>query len=80
MARLRGRPAERGPWTLGRASPVVQVAAISWIAVITVLFGLPPNQRGGYTFVGFALVLVVAWWAGVRRRFRGPRVTRRQHR
>jgi len=71
-ARMRGRPPERGPWTLGRPSPLVQAAALVWIAVLTVLFVLPPNQRGGYTFAGLLVVLLATWWAGVRKRFRGP--------
>jgi amino acid transporter len=75
-ARRRGRWSERGPWDLGRASHAVNLLALGWIAVATVLFVLPPNQLAGYTFAG-CLALVGAWWFGyMRGRFSGPRIAR----
>jgi amino acid transporter len=73
MARKRGRWVRRGPWDLGSLSTFVNVLALAWIAVVTVLFVLPPNQLAGYTFVGLLVLLAVAWFGfGVRNRFRGP--------
>src|SRR5436190_10207621 len=43
-ARRAGR-LERGPWQLGRWSTAINVAAVIWIAFITVLFMLPPKDR-----------------------------------
>jgi amino acid transporter len=72
-ARRHGRWTAPGPWHLGRASVAVNVVAIAWVAVVTVLFVLPPNQLAGYTFAG-CLVLLAAYWFGyMRRRFSGPR-------
>jgi hypothetical protein len=39
-----------------------------------VLLSLPPNETAGYTFVGTVVLLLVAWFGGVRRVFKGPRV------
>jgi amino acid transporter len=73
-ARLRGgaEAPRRGPWNLGRFSLAVQLLALAWIAVVLVLFVLPPNQLAGYTFAGCVLALVVLWFARARARFKGP--------
>jgi amino acid transporter len=68
----RGGTDERGPWHLGRWSSLTNAIAIGWIAIITVLFMLPPNQRTGYTFAGLLAVLAVYYVAWARREFRGP--------
>jgi amino acid transporter len=73
-ARNNGRWTRLGPWHLGRWSTPVNVAALLWIGVLTVLFVLPPNQVAGYTFAG-ALALVGAYWLlWMRTRFKGPPV------
>jgi amino acid transporter len=61
-----------GPWNLGNWSPFVNTISIIWIAFITVLFVLPPNQLTGYVFAGVFAVLLVYYAAGVRGRFKGP--------
>jgi len=71
-ARSIGRWSRRGPWDLGRGSPWVNATALVWVAVITVLFVLPPNQLAGYTFVGCVALLCVYWFGYMRKRFRGP--------
>jgi amino acid transporter len=64
----------RGPWHLGRWSTLVNVVALAWIATLTVLFVLPPNQLAGATFAGCVAALVVYWLTWMRRRFVGPRL------
>jgi hypothetical protein len=54
----------------------VNATALGWVAVIAVLFVLPPNQLAGYTFLGCVAVLAIYWFTYMRRRFRGPRITR----
>jgi amino acid transporter len=73
-ARLEGRWQRRGPWDLGRYSSLCNTIALVWVAVITVLFVLPPNAIAGYTFGGCLLVLAASWYGGMRSRFAGPRV------
>jgi len=73
-ARLRGTWSTRGPWHLGRWSTIVNVIALVWVAIITVLFVLPPNLLTGQTF-GVCIVLLYAYWTlYMRRRFKGPRI------
>lgn len=61
-----------GPWSLGNWSVPVNLIALSWIAFITVLFVLPPNQLTGYVFAGALLVMVGFYFIRVRGKFRGP--------
>lgn len=76
QARRQGRWVERGPWDLGRWSPVVYLVALAWVAVISVLFVLPPNQLAGYTFAGFLGFVLIYWFAWMRARFKGPPVAK----
>ena len=71
-ARMSGRWRERGPWHLGGWSRAINVLALCWIAIITVLFVLPPNQMAGYMFGGCLAALGVYWFAFMRARFEGP--------
>ena len=43
-----------------------------WIALITVLFMLPPNLLTGYTFGGALALLTIYYFAWARRHFEGP--------
>ena len=71
-ARKTGLWTRRGPWDLGRASAVVNGIALAWIAVLTVLFVLPPNALAGFTFAGLLVLLAVYWFSLRRADFRGP--------
>jgi amino acid transporter len=73
-ARRNGRWATRGPWDLGRWSHVINVIAVVWIAIVTVLFVLPPNELAGYTFGGLLVLLAIVWWGAMKGTFTGPRV------
>ena len=68
----RGGRLERGPWHIGRWSPTVNAIAVAWIAFISVLFMLPPNQLTGYTFAGALALLGVYYFAWARTHFEGP--------
>jgi amino acid transporter len=76
LARLRRQGLPPGPWTLGQRSTAVNLIAICWIALVTVLFVLPPNQLAGYTFAGCLAALAVYWFAYMRTRFTGPPLLR----
>jgi amino acid transporter len=73
-ARRSGQWTLRGPWDLGRWSPLVNGVALGWAAVVVVLFVLPPNQLAGYTFAGCLALLAIYWFGYMRTRFKGPRV------
>jgi len=61
-----------GPWNLGSWSMPLSLISVAWIAFITVLFVLPPNDLTGYIFGGTLAVLVCLYLAKVRGKFRGP--------
>ena len=61
-----------GPWNLGQWSVAVNVIALVWIAFISVLFVLPPNDLTGYIFGGTFAAMVIFYFARVQGRFRGP--------
>jgi len=83
LLRLRqGRAFQPGPWQLGRWSRPIGIAAVVWVAFITVLFMLPTVNPIGWTNFNYAVVAVVAvigfagiWWLlSARTWFTGPRV------
>ena len=61
-----------GPWNLGNWTVPVNVIALVWIAFITVLFVLPPNELTGFIFAGTFAAMLVFYLARVRGKFRGP--------
>ncbi|HWS72851.1 MAG TPA: hypothetical protein VN605_12090, partial [Thermoanaerobaculia bacterium] len=50
---------ETAPWNLGSWSPLVNAIALAWIAVIAVVFLLPPNELVLWTMIAVAIVLAV---------------------
>lgn len=72
-ARRRGWP-RTGPWTLGRFGAVTNVAAVVWITVMVALMSLPPTGVAGLALLALIGVLLLAWFGGVRGRFKGPTV------
>lgn len=71
-ARAAGKGGETGPWNLGRLSTAVAVAAILWIAFISVVFVLPPNEQAGWMMLKVLAVLLGIWFFWSRARFKGP--------
>ena len=49
---------------------VLGAALLVWIGV------QPPNEKALTVVLAMAALLLAAWWLGVRRRFRGPPVTK----
>ncbi|MFG1988732.1 amino acid permease [Actinoplanes sp. NPDC048988] len=72
---------ERGPWHLGKWSPLVGWLAIIWVVIICVLFVLPTSSpikasTFNYTIVAVIVVLGLAtiwWFASARKWFTGPK-------
>ncbi|MEO6725693.1 MAG: amino acid permease [Blastocatellia bacterium] len=71
-ARVSGVQLERGPWHLGRFSPVVNVIAILWVIFLCVILSIPDHQLTGKTITAFGLLLGLWYLLRERRRFRGP--------
>jgi amino acid transporter len=74
--RLRGRgifaSPENAPWSLGRFAPLLNTVAVLWVAFITVVFCLPPNELVLWTMLLFCVALGTHWLVSARRHFRGP--------
>ncbi len=68
---------ERGPWHVGRWSALINGAAVTWIAFITILFMLPPNLKTAYTFAGVLVLLGIYYLAWARTHFDGPPALKR---
>jgi amino acid transporter len=71
-----------GPWNLGRWSRPIGIAAVAWVAFITVLFMLPqlsPVTRTSFNYAPVAVLVVLGfagiWWmVSARHWFTGPKV------
>ena len=76
--RGRGEYATRAtaPWSLGGVGPVVNVIAILWVVVITVVFVLPPNEPVLWMLLLLALALAAYWRLSARHHFIGPAPSR----
>jgi len=69
-----------GVWNLGRWSAPINVVAVVWVVIITVLFMLPtltPIDRNNFNYtvvvLGVTVVALAAWWnLSVRHWFHGP--------
>jgi amino acid transporter len=74
--RARGRgeftTRQTAAWCLGRWGPAVACVALVWVAVITLIFSLPPNELVLWTMLALGVVLVAYWLGSARARFRGP--------
>jgi amino acid transporter len=63
---------ETAPWNLGKWGPVLNVIAIVWVIIISVIFSLPPNELVLWTMVGLAVVLGLYWQLSAKKSFAGP--------
>jgi amino acid transporter len=63
------------PWNLGRWGVPLNLVAVLWVAVITVLFSIPPNELAGWSMLALIAFMAVYWAVDARHRFRGPQGT-----
>jgi hypothetical protein len=61
-----------GPWDLGRWYRPLALLCVAGCAVLFVIGTRPPNEQALPIVGGTVLLLAVAWFGGVRQRFRGP--------
>ena len=64
---------ETAPWNMGRWAAPVNLVAMGWVAFITVVFVLPPNELVLWSVVALGAFLGTYWLATARHHFRGPR-------
>ncbi|MDO8757222.1 MAG: amino acid permease, partial [Elusimicrobiota bacterium] len=72
-ARWTGKGGEIGPWHLGPYSTAIAAIAVLWIAFISVVFVLPPNEQAGWMMLKVLAVLLGIWFFWSRARFQGPK-------
>jgi amino acid transporter len=64
---------QSAPWSLGGYGPALNLVAIVWVGIITVLFSIPPNELAGLTMLTLAGSLLLYWQVSQKHRFKGPR-------
>jgi len=64
---------ENAPWNLKSWGPIINTVALIWTVFIVILFVLPPNELVLWTMLGFAVILVVYWFAWAQKNFTGPK-------
>lgn len=60
------------PWSLGRWGVPLNAIALAWVAFITVLFSIPPNELAGWSLIALCLFMALYWTLDARHRFSGP--------
>ncbi len=74
--RRRGRgeraTAKTAPWSLGRWGAPINAVAIGWVAFITLVFSIPPNELVLWTMLLVLALLGLYWICHARGHFRGP--------
>ncbi len=62
-----------GPFSMGiMAFRFLGAIAVVFVLVLFMIGTRPPNDRALYVTAGVIVLLIVAWFAGVRRHFQGP--------
>lgn len=75
VARLQGRWKVRGPFHLGPFGIPLAIVAVLYAVVVLFVCSLPPNDLAARLLVGCLAALAVLYFAVVRKRFAGPKVT-----
>ena len=59
-------------WSLGKWGGAINVVAIAYAVIVSIILIMPPNLLAGKTLVGVLLALAVIYRLQVRKRFKGP--------
>ena len=63
------------PWSLGRWGVPLNAIALAWVAFITILFSIPPNELAGWSMIALGLFMALYWAVDARHRFTGPKAS-----
>lgn len=80
---IRNKMSQRGeyttpktaPWSLGSWGLLINWAAVLWVAFITILFSIPPNELAGWSIILLSVFMVLYWQLDAKKRFTGPTPT-----
>ncbi|MCA1900241.1 MAG: amino acid permease [Chloroflexi bacterium] len=64
---------ETAPWSLKAWGVFINVVALLWIAFITILFSIPPNELAGWSIIILAVFMLIYWQVDAKKRFTGPK-------
>lgn len=64
---------ETAPWSLKKWGPVLNWIAVAWIAFITILFSIPPNELAGWSIILLGAFMFLYWNLDAKKRFTGPK-------
>jgi amino acid transporter len=64
--------AETAPWSMGSWGSAINVIAIVWVLILTVIFSIPPNELVLWTMLILMAALLLYWQGYAKRRFVGP--------
>lgn len=60
------------PWSLRGWGLLINWAAVLWVAVITILFSIPPNELAGWSLISLCVFMYLYWQLDAKKRFTGP--------
>lgn len=63
---------QTAPWSLGRWGVLINWVAVLWVAFITFLFSIPPNELAGWSILLLGVFMVLYWQVDAKKRFTGP--------
>lgn len=64
---------ETAPWSLKRWGLLINCVAVGWVAFITVLFSIPPNELAGWSIILLGVFMFLYWHLDAKKRFTGPK-------
>src|SRR5262249_11373301 len=60
------------PWNLGRFGILLNAVAVLWVACISILFSIPPNELAGWSMILLGGFMALYWLLAARHHFPGP--------
>lgn len=65
---------ETAPWNLKRWGIPINIVALLWVAFITLLFSIPPNELAGWSILLCCLFMFLYWHVDAKKHFTGPKI------
>ncbi len=63
---------QTAPWSLGSWGLFINWATVLWVAFITILFSIPPNELAGWSVILLGVFMYLYWQLDAKKRFTGP--------
>jgi amino acid transporter len=66
---------ETAPWSLRGFGLPINILAVLWVAFITILFSIPPNELAGWSIILLCIFMFIYWQVSAKHHFVGPRLS-----